>query len=104
VATTLLRYLFQSWVRDSEGGKAGRFEPIAERGGRAGAEWMEMEATRWLEALAGVRRSKTPQGGVAGDGGEDGGAVGGEGGAVGAGVRWRVRIEEGRAGDHCVNV
>jgi hypothetical protein len=56
---TLLRYLFQSWVRDSEGGKAGRFEPIADGEGRAGAEWMEMEATRWLEALAGVRRSKT---------------------------------------------
>jgi hypothetical protein len=26
--------------------------------GRGGAEWMEMLATRWLEALAGVRRSK----------------------------------------------
>lgn len=32
---------------------------MAEGEGRAGAEWMEMEATRWLDALAGVRRSKT---------------------------------------------
>jgi hypothetical protein len=59
VAITLLRYLFQSCVRASEGGKPERFEPMAEGEGRAGEEWMEMEATRWLDALAGVRRSKT---------------------------------------------
>jgi hypothetical protein len=59
VAITLLRYLFQSCVRASEGGKPGRFEPMAEGEGRAGAEWMEIVATRWFAALAGVRRSKT---------------------------------------------
>lgn len=65
VAITLLRYLFQSCVRASEGGKPGRLEPMGDGEARAAAAaaaagdaWMEMLATRWLEALAGVRRSK----------------------------------------------
>jgi hypothetical protein len=58
VAITLLRYLFQSCVRASEGGKAGRLEPMAAGPVRAGAEWIATEATRWLDAEAGVRRSK----------------------------------------------
>jgi len=59
VAIKLLRYLFQSCVRASEGGNPGLFEPMDEGEGRpAGAEWIDILATRWLEALAGVRRSK----------------------------------------------
>lgn len=38
------RYLFQSWVRASEGGTDGA--------------WTGMEAVRWFEAEGGVRRSK----------------------------------------------
>ena len=47
------RYLFQSWVRASEGGVAGAGPPV----GREGDWWRGMEAVRWFEAEEGVRRS-----------------------------------------------
>ena len=56
---TLLRYLFQSCVSASEGGKAGRLEPIGDGPalGRIGGEWIGIEEMRWLDADEGVRRS-----------------------------------------------
>ncbi len=57
------RYLFQSWVRASFGGKG----PVGEVGGGGGdglvgegcwAEWIGIVRTRWLVAELGVRRSK----------------------------------------------
>jgi hypothetical protein len=65
VAMMLGRYLFQSWVKASEGAKpgVGRLEPIGLEMGEdeepaARAEWIGMFWTRWFEAEAGVRRSK----------------------------------------------
>lgn len=54
VAMMLERYLFQSCVRHSEGGKDCR----AGKPGAGGAPWIGMRWTRWLDAEAGVRRSK----------------------------------------------
>lgn len=53
------RYLFQSWLRASEGGKA----PASACGVGVGeaiicGEWIGIVRTRWLEAEEGVRRSK----------------------------------------------
>lgn len=60
VAITLLRYLFQSCVSASDGAKPPRFEPMGPGWPGTGvrAAWMGTEATRWLDADAGVRRSK----------------------------------------------
>lgn len=57
---TFERYLFQSCVKASEGAKPGRLEPmgLGWPGTGARAAWMGIEATRWLDAEAGVRRSK----------------------------------------------
>lgn len=60
VARMVERYLFQSWVRASLGGKG----PAREVGvgvlgeGCCWAEWIGIVRTRWLEAELGVRRSK----------------------------------------------
>jgi len=55
VAIMVERYLFQSWVRASAGGAA----PAPPRGILPGREWRGRVRTRWFEADAGVRRSKT---------------------------------------------
>ena len=61
VAMVLGRYLFQSWVRASEGWKAagGRLEPTGWMFEAWGSGvWMGIEETRWFAAEVGVRRSK----------------------------------------------
>lgn len=56
VARIVDRYLFQSCVRASEGGMpTGAAAPMRGFGG----VWMGMDMVRWLDALAGVLRSKT---------------------------------------------
>ncbi len=56
------RYLFQSWVRASLGGKGPACPPSEVGFGLLAegcwAEWIGMVRTRWLEAELGVRRSK----------------------------------------------
>jgi len=62
VATMVERYLFQSWVRASLGGKGPACPPsevgfaLLDEG--CCAEWIGIVRTRWLEAELGVRRSK----------------------------------------------
>jgi hypothetical protein len=58
VAMTVSRYLFQSWVRASDGrvrllGFVPKLAP-----GTGAAPWIGINWTKWLEAEAGVRRSK----------------------------------------------
>jgi hypothetical protein len=53
VATMLERYLFQSCVKASDFSKAGRLVM------REDISWIGIERIRWLDAEAGVRRSKT---------------------------------------------
>lgn len=56
-ATMFDRYLFQSWVRASEGGAtAARFPNLAP--GLEAEPWMGIRCMRWFEADAGVRMSK----------------------------------------------
>jgi hypothetical protein len=52
------RYLFQSWVRASAGAHAAGGTPALPGIGDAGAAWMGIWRVRWLDAEAGVRRSK----------------------------------------------
>ena len=54
----LERYLFQSCVRASDFSKAGRLDMIGVVV-REGISWIGIERIRWLDAEAGVRRSKT---------------------------------------------
>lgn len=51
------RYLFQSWVRASDGGMAGE-EKGRCRDRIEGALCMGIDRVRWFEAEEGVRRSK----------------------------------------------
>ena len=55
VATTVLRYLFQSWVSASEGGDG---TVVVYKPGFFCGEWIGILRVRWLEAEGGVRRSK----------------------------------------------
>jgi hypothetical protein len=58
VARMVSRYLFQSWVRHSDGWVGGgRFVAKVEPGTGA-APWIGINWTKWLEAEAGVLRSK----------------------------------------------
>jgi hypothetical protein len=54
VAMVVERYLFQSWVKHSEGGKVWVGRELIVGGG----PWMGIRCTRWFDAEAGVRRSK----------------------------------------------
>ena len=58
-AMTVLRYLFQSWVRASLGEKFVWGFPIPEafKFTFTGGAWIGILSCRWLLALAGVRRS-----------------------------------------------
>lgn len=60
VAKTVLRYLFQSWVKASAGGIF-RCRGLGGPPRVGGGPWIGINATRWLEAEAGVRRSKIRQ-------------------------------------------
>lgn len=59
VAMTVSRYLFQSCVSASAGGKVCRFPPTEWIPLGLFGPWIGIRCTRWLEAEAGVRRSKT---------------------------------------------
>jgi hypothetical protein len=60
VARTVSRYLFQSWVRISEGTAPAKVWPVESRGrvGPCGGACAGMMVVRWYFAETGVRRSK----------------------------------------------